>query len=413
MVTLVVSSAMLSKLNFANKRKVVFIPKVIGGVALSILLCFSFFALIISSAQSAQTSPYLIGNASNLSGQVLGPATTVHVFATGLNNPRGLTFGPDGNLYVAEGGTGGNQSSGTACTQVVAPIGPYTGAFTGRISKINSKGMRTTVADRLPSDQTTLTSGGLVSGVADVQFLDGVLYGLESGGGCSHGLPHTDNTIFRVNPDGTHTLVADLSAFLQANPVVIPDAGDFEPDGTWYGFVAVDNSFYATEPNSQQVDHVTLGGQVSRVIDLSTTFVPPGGWQGATSIVSHNGLLYFGSLGTFPVTPGTQSVHALMNGGWIKTVASGLTAILGVAFDSKGRLYVLETDTVAGFPGPSAIGTGTVVRVGDDGKLTTIATGLTFPTGMTFGPDGNLYVSNIGFGAPPGAGQIVKIDIGN
>ena len=28
----------------------------------------------------------------------------VSVFATGFSNPRGLKWGPDGNLYVAEGG---------------------------------------------------------------------------------------------------------------------------------------------------------------------------------------------------------------------------------------------------------------------------------------------------------------------
>jgi hypothetical protein len=333
----------------------------------------------------------------------------VTVFATGLNNPRGLTFGPDGSLYVAEGGTGGTDSSVGQCTQVVAPVGPYTGGFTARISKISQAGVRSTVAENLPSSQTSPLLGSLVSGVADVQFIGGTLYGVEAGAGCSHGLVGTDNTVFRVNSDGTTTTVADLGAFLRANPITNPDVGDFEPDGTFYGMVAVRGAFYVTEPNSQQIDRVTLDGQVTRVVDLSTIFVPPAGWQGATGIAYH-GNFYFGQLGTFPVTPGTQNIYKVTPSGQIKVAASGLTAVLGVAFDSIGRMYVLETDTVAGFPGPGAAGTGQVACVNGDGTLNTVAGGLTFPTGMAFGPDGKLYVSNIGFGAPPGAGQIVQIN---
>src|SRR5713101_2925500 len=79
----------------------------------------------------------------------LGHSTAqVTVFATGLNNPRGLTFGPDGNLYVAEGGLGGTQSTVGLCDQVPAPVGPYTGGYTSRISRINpATGARATVAD--------------------------------------------------------------------------------------------------------------------------------------------------------------------------------------------------------------------------------------------------------------------------
>ena len=346
---------------------------------------------------------------------MLAPLAPTHssdqviLFATGLNNPRGLTFGPDGNLYVAEGGMGGsNSTTSDQCTQVPFPIGPYSGGFTARISKVSSNGALSTVVDGLPSSQTNPASGSFVSGVADVQFLDGTLYGIEAGAGCSHGLSGTDNTLFRVNVDGPPTTVANLSAFVKANPVANPDADDFEPDGTWYGMVAVRGAFYADEPNHQELDRITLDGQITRVLDMSTLFVPPDNWQGPTAIAYH-GNFYIGTLGTFPVRPGTQSLYKITPSGSIKTTASGVTAVLGVAFDARGRLYALETDTVAGEPSPAAAGTGKVVCVNGDGSLNTVATGLTFPTGMTFGPDGALYVSNNGFGAPAGAGEIVRI----
>jgi hypothetical protein len=337
--------------------------------------------------------------------------SSVSVFATGFNNPRGLTFGPDSNLYVAEGGSGGTASTVGLCDQVPAPVGPYTGGYTARIARINPAASDpttvhqvTTVASGLPSSQTSPSLGSLVSGVADVKFLGDTLYGIEAGAGCSHGLIGTDNTIFRVNADGSTTTIADLSAFQQSHPVVNPEPADFEPDGTWYSMVAVRGALYAVEPNHGELDKITPDGQISRVIDVSAS-------QGhvVPTAVAYHGNFYVGNLGRFGPDHQPENIYKVTPSGQIVTVATGLSEVLGVAFDAQGRMYALESSTGGVAPIP---GSGDILRFNDDGTRTVIADHLFLPTAMTFGPDGALYVSNIGFGPPPvGLGQILRIDL--
>ena len=332
----------------------------------------------------------------------------VTVFATGLNNPRGLKFGPDGNLYVAEGGIGGADSTEGCCEQVIPPVGPYTGSVTGsRISKIDANGVRTTAVDNLPSSQTSATTGNLTSGAADIAFIGETLYILLAGAGCSHGVsqvPEMPNGLLRVNADGTTELIANLSAFVKANPVAHPNPGDFEPDGTWYSMIALGDTLYAVEPNHGELDKITASGQISRIADISAS-------QGhiVPTALAYHGNFYVGNLNTFPVVPGSSKILKITPSGNVTVAIEGLTAVLGLVIDGRDRMYVLETSTAAGPPTP---GTGKVIRVDRSGHQTEIASGLFFPTGMTLGPDGALYVSNVGFGPPPvGLGEILRITV--
>ncbi|MGH8327995.1 MAG: hypothetical protein ACRET2_14670, partial [Steroidobacteraceae bacterium] len=137
------------------------------------------------------------------------------VFATGLVNPRGLTFGPDGKLYVAQGGypvapmTAAPPGLGGLCSAGINGPGEYFGSTTGSsISRIDAKGNVETFVDGLPSSE----AGGLASGVADVAFVGGRLYAILAGAGCSHGVPSIPNGVIRINPDRTWTMIANLSA---------------------------------------------------------------------------------------------------------------------------------------------------------------------------------------------------------
>jgi hypothetical protein len=262
--------------------------------------------------------------------------------------------------------------------------------------------VRTTVVDHLPSSQTNKDVGFLVSGVADVAFIGNTLYALIAGAGCSHGLLGTTNGVIRVNSDGSWKQIADLSAFQKAHPFANPEPDDFEPDGTWYSMVAVGDAFYALEPNHGELDKITRHGNISRIVDISAS-------QGhiVPTAITHlfDGIFLISNLNTFPVVPGSSSLFAASKDGSFAKLVSGYTTVLGLAA-RNGKLYVLEMSNLLNALAP---GTGDIVSVDRFGRKKTVASGLDFPTGMTFGRDGNLYVSNKGFGFGEGEGEVLKI----
>jgi sugar lactone lactonase YvrE len=207
-------------------------------------------------------------------------------------------------------------------------------------------------------------------------------------------------------------MFANLSAFQQAHPVANPTDpinGDFEPDGTWYSMIAVRGELYAVEPNHGELDKITTRGAITRVIDISAS-------QGhvVPTVLADHGVFYVSNLGQFdPAQLNTQSVFRITPSGNIKIVATGLSKVLGLTFDGRNRLYVLETSYSTSNPGPVP-GTGRLLRILPNGKQEVLIDStsglLVVPTGMTFGPDGALYISNIGYGAPLGLGQILKVE---
>jgi hypothetical protein len=364
----------------------------------------SCFLLVVVGAMTLATA--------DVQSHRLPPAPVVEVFARGLDNPRGLIFGPDGKLYVAEAGKGGTESTADVCPdlQIGPPFGPYVNGPTARLSRIDRHGVRHTLVDGLPSGQSTVPDW---QGVADVTFIDHRLFALVQGGGCSYGSSRFPKSIIEVDTrTGKWRQVADLSAFRRAHPASLPD-DDLEPEGVFFSIEAAFGRLYVVDVNSGQLLEVRLDGRIRIVADFAAQF----GHITPSAVVQAGPLLILGNIFQFPIVDGASGLFVVAPlipfppSIAAKQFVSGLTAVIDLAFDRHGKLYALEMGNGqgSGFPDPEA---GRVVRVHPNGAKEVVLTGLTFPTGMTFGRDRRLYISNKGFEIPSeGTGEILAVDL--
>ena len=360
---------------------------------------------------------------------------TVSVLATGLHDPRGIALGAAGSLYVAEGGTTEGVFTlppGPPLTDLSRdrcvmywPVAPVVGGHTGRVSRIDASGKVSVIADELPSVALNTLIGGDRLSAASVALIGNRLYALIAGAGCSHGHASEPNGIYRIYPDGVAQPVVDLSNLLRGLNDV-KDASDptFEPDGSWYSMVHAFGALYAVEPNRGTFVRVTEAGEVTVLADLidAVNQTEGDGDQTWTALTRRGNHFYIGTLGRINTGFAGAVYRLSRDGSQITRVVSGLHGVVGIAFDTVGRMYVLETTAAGVDPPLSDPSAGRLVRVERDGSVTPILTALAFPTALVTGRDGTFYVTNCGYGcndrtnfpaALPSlrAGQVLKVKL--
>ena len=120
--------------------------------------------------------------------------------------------------------------------------------------------------------------------------------------------------------------------------------------------------------------------------------------------VGADGNVYITTLAAF--IPGAAQVLIAQADGTFVPVASGLTLGIGVTLGPDGAIYVSQLASLTSPEEPP--GPGNVVRIEADGTITPVVEGIPFPHGITFDDAGNLYVVaySTAFGPPMGPGQV-------
>jgi hypothetical protein len=343
--------------------------------------------------------------------------------ATGLDNPFKLSFGPDGDLYVAEAGRGG----ATCFDPPPRPDGDAPErcfGSTGAVSKVvDGLGAQSRVLTGLPS----WTAPGEATGPSDVAVAaDGTLYVSVGLGGNVHsredlyGEESRFGTVIVADDEGEVSVLADL-AQLEAD--VDPDQGEAVGaggDSNPYALeLLADGSLLAVDAGGNSLLRITDAGvaTVEEVFPPGETDAPPslGLPPGAkvpyqfvpTAVEVVGGATLVSQLTGFPFPVGASSVYDVSGNG-LTSVAGGFTNVVDLAVDADGNVYVAElahSGLLSRPPDPR------IVQVRPDGDRKVLLNSADLqgaPTGITIGPDGLLYVS-LGL-AGPGEGRVVRFD---